>query len=111
MLQSSSPATSRAAAPRPTSLKLSGNLKSQVDQAARSAGLSAHAYMLQALEESSRRTLLQDQFQQDALAALGGMQASGTAYELADARNYFKLLQANRASGARRPVRPRMVKV
>lgn len=96
---------------RPTSLKLPVDLKRQIDQAADSAGITPHAFMVQALAETTQRALLRDQFQQDALVALGAMQSDGTGYALSEVRSYFTQLQKHRKSGSPRPERPKLSKV
>jgi predicted transcriptional regulator len=95
---------------RPTSLKLPVDLKRQIDQAAGSAGMTPHAFMIQALAETTQRALLRDQFQQDALVALVAMQSDGTGYALDDVRGYFTRLQNHRKVGAPRPELPKLSK-
>ena len=95
---------------RPTSLKLPVDLKRQIDQAAGRAGMTPHAFMVQALAETTQRALLRDQFQQDALVALGAMQSDGTGYALGEVRSYFTKLQKYRRSGTPRPERPKSSK-
>lgn len=95
---------------RPTSLKLPVDLKRQIDKAAGSAGMTPHAFMIQALAETTQRALLRDQFQRDALVALGAMQSDGTGYALSEVRRYFTQLQKHRKSGSTRPERPELSK-
>jgi hypothetical protein len=81
---------------KPTSLKLPVALKSQLEVDAQRAGLSLHAFMLQTLADSVRRTRLREAFTQDSFAALADMKASGLGYELGDVRGYFSELVSHR---------------
>ena len=62
------PATNTAS--RPTSVKLPAALKAQLEKDAQSAGLSLHAFMVQTLADSVRRTRLRESFTRDTAAAL-----------------------------------------
>ena len=106
----SASSTTAGTASRPTSLKLPVDLKRQIDQAANSAGMTPHAFMVQALAETTHRALLREQFQQDALVALGAMQSDGTGYALGEVRSYFIQLQNHRKAGAARPERPKLTR-
>lgn len=77
---------------RPTSLKLPVALKEQLEDVAQSAGLSLHAFMIQTLADSVRRTHQREAFAQDAMAALRDMKTSGLGHELGDVRAYFSQL-------------------
>ena len=81
---------------KPTSLKLPVALKTQLENDAQRAGLSLHAFMVQTLADSVRRTRLREAFTQDALTALSDMKASGLGYELGDVRAYFSELVSHR---------------
>ena len=83
-------------ASRPTSVKLPAALKAQLEKDAQSAGLSLHAFMVQTLADSVRRTRLRDAFTRDTAAALSDMKASGVGYELGDVRAYFSDLSDHR---------------
>jgi hypothetical protein len=83
-------------ASKPTSLKLPAALKTQLESDAQRVGLSLHAYMVQTLADSVRRTRLRDVFLQDSLSALGDMLASDSGYELGDVRAYFSDLASHR---------------
>lgn len=76
-------------ASKPTSLKLPAALKTQLENDAHKAGLSLHAFMVQTLADSVRRTRLREAFTQDSMAALNDMKTSGSGYELGDVRRYF----------------------
>lgn len=76
-------------ASKPTSLKLPATLKAQLEDDAKRAGLSLHAFMLQTLAESVRRKRLSEEFRRDSMAALSDMKTSGAGYELGDVRTYF----------------------
>ena len=81
---------------KPTSLKLPVALKTQLENDAQRAGLSLHAFMVQTLADSVRRTRLREAFTLDAMAALSDMKASGLGYELGDVRAYFSELASHR---------------
>jgi predicted transcriptional regulator len=75
-----------------TSLKLPARLKRRVDAIARKAGISPHAFMLQAIETELDAAERYRRFVDDALAAEREMQESGRGIALADARAYFDAL-------------------
>jgi predicted transcriptional regulator len=81
---------------RPTSLKLPAALKEQLEDVAQSAGMSLHAFMIQTLADSVRRTRLREAFAQDSMAALCDMKTSGLGYELSDVRAHFSQLSSYR---------------
>lgn len=81
---------------KPTSLKLPAALKMQLEDDAQSAGLSLHAFMIQTLADSVRRTRLKDAFALDSLAALQDMKNTGLGHELGDVRAYFSQLASYR---------------
>jgi hypothetical protein len=74
---------------KPTSLKLPAALKAQLEHDAQSAGLSLHAFMIQTLTDSVRRTRLKEAFALDSLAALREMKDTGLGHELNDVRAHF----------------------
>ena len=83
-------------ASKPTSLKLPAVLKTQLEQEAQRAGLSLHAFMVETLADSVRRTGLRDAWTQDSMNALSDMRASGSGHELGDVRAYFSRLARHR---------------
>jgi len=83
-------------ASKPTSLKLPAVLKTQLEDDARKAGLSLHAFMVQTLADSVRRTRLREAFARDSMAALSDMKTSGSGYELGHVRAYFSDLASHR---------------
>lgn len=83
-------------ASKPTSLKLPAELKTQLEQEAQRAGLSLHAFMVETLADSVRRTRLRDAWAQDSINALSDMTASGSGHELGDVRAYFSNLARHR---------------
>jgi predicted transcriptional regulator len=95
----------------PTSLKLPADLKARIDEAANAAGVSPHAYMLQALAETTERARLRQQFQADALEAHAHMHQSGLGYALGDVRQYFEKMAQHRAGVAGKPRKPTLKKV
>ena len=98
-MKAASPAPDKAVA---TSVKLPAALKARIDDTARKAGLSAHAFMVKTLGEATERAQLREQFTTDSEQALGEVQESGLAYDFDDVRAYF----AARARGEN-PPRPR----
>ena len=83
-------------ASKPTSLKLPAALKTQLEQEAQRAGLSLHAFMVETLADSVRRTRPRDAWAQDSINALSDMTASGSGHELSDVRDYFSRLARHR---------------
>lgn len=83
-------------ASRPTSVKLPADLKAQLEADAQSAGLSLHAYMVQTLADSVRRTRLREAFARDTVTALSDMKTRGEGYELGDVKAYFSELTLHR---------------
>jgi hypothetical protein len=81
---------------KPTSLKLPTALKTQLEDDARRAGVSLHAFMLQTLADAVCRRRLSEAFAQDSMTALSDMATSGTGYELGDVRAYFSALADHR---------------
>ena len=75
-----------------TSLKLPAALKARLEIDAQNAGLSQHAFMLQTLADSARRTRLREAFALDSSAALRDMKSSNLGYELGDVRTYFSAM-------------------
>lgn len=91
---------------RPTSLKLPLELKAQIDENARKAGLSSHAFMLQTLAAATEQLNLRERFQHDAQHAQAEMKASGLGHELSSVRDYFTRLADFRAGNGRKPREP-----
>ena len=83
-------------ASHPTSLKLPAALKAQLEFDAQNAGLSLHAFMLQTLADSARRTRLREAFTLDAMTALHDMKSNGLGHELGDVRAYFSAMTRHR---------------
>ena len=83
-------------ASKPTSLKLPATRKVQLEEDARKAGLSLHAFMLQTLSDSARRTRLREAFARESMAALSDMKTSGSGYELGTVHAYFSDLASHR---------------
>lgn len=90
-------------ASQPTSLKLPAALKTQLEHDARQAGLSLHAFMVQTLADSVRRTRLRAAFAQDAATALSDMKTSAVGYELGAVRGYFSELASHRQGQQAKP--------
>ncbi len=83
-------------ASKPTSLKLPSALKTQLEDDAQKAGLSLHAFMVQTLADSVRRTRLREAFSRDCMTALRDMKTTGSGYQLGNVRAYFSELASHR---------------
>lgn len=88
---------------KPTSLKLPAALKTQLENDAQRAGLSLHAFMVQTLADSVRRTRLREAFTRDSMIALNDMKTSGSGYELGNVRAYFSDLTSHRKGRQTKP--------
>ena len=91
---------------QPTSLKLPSALKAQIDETARKAGISPHAFMLQTLAAATEQANMREQFQRDAQDAQAQMKASGLGHELSAVQDYFARLADFRAGKGRKPRKP-----
>ncbi|MFM7802537.1 MAG: hypothetical protein ACKO69_10430 [Limnohabitans sp.] len=93
----------------PTSLKLPGALKQQLEEDAKQLGMSLHAFMVSTLADAAKRKRLRQQFAQDSSEALATMKATGKGHALPDVRAYFsKLKQHRQGKGAPpAPLRPK----
>jgi hypothetical protein len=80
----------------PTSLKLPGALKLQLEEDAKQMGMSLHAFMVSTLAEAAQRKRLRQTFVQDSADALAVMKATGTGHTLDDVRVYFSQLKEHR---------------
>ncbi len=89
----------------PTSIKLPASVKAQIDESARKAGVSAHAFMVKTLSEATQRTRLREQFDLDAQASFEEVQESGMAYEWEEVKTYLKARAKDRST-PRPPLRP-----
>ncbi len=98
-------------AAKPTSLKLPAVLKSQLEDVAKSSGLSLHAYMIQTLADSVQRARMREAFALDSMNALRDMKARGLGHELGDVRSYFSKLAGHRKGLHPKPppLRPKRV--
>ena len=89
--------------PVPTSLKLPAAVKRDIDEAARAAGTSSHAYMIDVLQKAVERQRLRDQFQRDAMVALREAEATGLGPALADVQASFAHMAEVRVGRVPRP--------
>ena len=80
----------------PTSLKLPGALKLQLEEDAKQMGMSLHAFMVSTLAEAVQRKRLRQTFGQDSADALAVMKATGKGHALDDVRLYFSQLKEHR---------------
>jgi predicted transcriptional regulator len=88
---------------KPTSLKMPAELKLQLEVVAEKAGLSVHAFMLQAISNSVRSAQQRESFAEDSAKALRSMKASGMGYELGEVRAHFAKLAAQRKGQGTKP--------
>jgi predicted transcriptional regulator len=86
----------------PATLKLSDELKRRVGKAARIADKSPHAFMIEAIEETTRLAEQRQAFVAEARAAEARFADTGIAYEAKDVHRYFK----DKIAG-KKPKRPR----
>jgi hypothetical protein len=93
----------------PTSLKLPGALKLQLEEDAKQMGMSLHAYMVSTLADAAQRKRLRHKFAQDSADALAVMKATGTGHALADVRFYLSQLKEHRQgkSAPPEPLQPK----
>ena len=80
----------------PTSLKLPGALKLQLEEDAKQMGMSLHAFMVNTLAEAAQRKRMRQTFEQDSADALAVMKATGTGHTIEDVRVYFSQLKEHR---------------
>jgi hypothetical protein len=80
----------------PTSLKLPGALKLQLEEDAKQMGMSLHAFMVSTLADAAQRKRLRQTFAQDSADALAVMKTTGTGHALDDVRLYFSQLKEHR---------------
>ena len=81
-------------------------LKAQIDETARKAGVSPHAFMVQTLATATEQASLREQFQRDSQEAQADMKASGLGHELSAVQDYFVRLADFRAGKGRKPRKP-----
>ena len=93
----------------PTSLKLPGALKLQLEEDAKQMGMSLHAFMVSTLADAAQRKRLRQKFAQDSVDALAVMKATGTCHALEDVRVYFSQLKEHRRgqSASPAPLQPK----
>jgi hypothetical protein len=96
---------------KPTSLKLPVLLKEQLEGAAHKAGVSVHAFMIQTLADSIKRSQLQEKFAKDSADAILQMNRNGKGHELGAVREYFDKLASYRKAGGTKPARLRPTKI
>jgi predicted transcriptional regulator len=84
-----------------TTLKLPPELKDRVKALTEGTGKSPHAFMVEAIEEQTRRAELRKAFVADALKAHAHALRTGKAYTLEDIKSYYTARAAGKS--ARRP--------
>jgi predicted transcriptional regulator len=85
-------------------LKLSQALKRRIATLAKATGVSAHAFMVEALERQASAAELQQSFHEDALQADAEMQRKGTGYSLDEVERWLRARAAGRRARAPRAV-------
>ena len=73
-----------------TSLKLPDEIKQRAQAAAERLGVSAHAFMVQAIEQAAEAAEQRARFMDEALAARAEALASGQAYAAEDVHDYLR---------------------
>lgn len=73
-----------------TSLKLPEKLKSRIAKVARGSGLSAHAFMVGAIEKQTAAAEKQQSFIKEALAARSDLDKTGLAYDWIEVREHYR---------------------
>lgn len=86
-----------------TSLKMPARVKKRVEAAARRTGLTAHAFMLRAIETELETAERYRRFIDDALTAEKEMQADGKGVALDEARAYFVAMTQGKPAARPRP--------
>lgn len=89
----------------PTSIKLPEKLRSRVAKVARGSGLSAHAFMVRAIERQTAAAERQQSFIKEALAARVDLDKTGLAYDWAEVREFHRARLQGRPA-ARPKLRP-----
>ncbi|MDQ3296648.1 MAG: hypothetical protein M3619_08700 [Myxococcota bacterium] len=84
-----------------TSLKLRAELKARIDAIAKTAGTSAHAFMVEAIEREADRAERYGKFVEDALRAEREMERTGVYYAADDVFRYMETRAAGKP--AKRP--------
>jgi predicted transcriptional regulator len=87
------------------SLKIPEELDERIAAVAQAAGKSAHAFMVETIEDAIRRAELRQAFVADADAAEAEMDAAGKGYRSEDVDAYFE-----RKATEERPPRPKPVR-
>lgn len=85
------------------SVKLADAVKARVDDAASNRGLTAHAYMVEAIEQSVQQDEKHHSFIDDALKARDAMVRSGQVYDGADVAAYLRARLSGKAVARPRP--------
>ncbi|HEY2028924.1 MAG TPA: hypothetical protein VGH20_06915 [Myxococcales bacterium] len=91
-------------AARTTSVKIPARTKAMVAEAAKDAGVTPHAWLLQIIEREAERAMRRRRFVAGAKRSLDHYRQTGTAYAADDVHAYFKA----RAAG-KKPARPKPV--
>ena len=72
-----------------TSLKLSPELKRRVAAVAAERGITAHAFMVEAIESSARAAELRARFVADAMSARAALRSTGKGYDAGSVHRYI----------------------
>lgn len=93
-----------------TSLKLPEDLKQTIQQFAQEDRVSAHAFMVRALEEEVRRRTRRAAFVGQALESLAEAEAGGPVYDADEVFGYLEKRLKAKAAGEAPPTRPAPVR-
>lgn len=88
-----------------TTLKLPPELKERVASVVEGTGKSAHAFMVEAIEQQTRQAELRRRFVGEALAADREFERTGKAYALEDVAKYLRARAAGKPARRPRPKR------
>lgn len=88
-----------------TSLKLPVEPKARIDETARKAGMTAHAFMVKGISDTARRAQQSAQFDQDTIEALAELDRTGLAHTLGDVGSYFEQRALWRKGRAAKPAK------
>lgn len=85
------------------SVKLADSVKTLVDAAAADRGITAHAFMVDAIEQAVRQDELHRSFMQEALKARDNLIQTGLVYDGGEAMAYFRAKMAGKPVERPRP--------
>ena len=78
------------------SVKLADSVKARIDEAAAGRGVTAHAFMVEAIEQATAQDEWHRSFIEDALAARAEMLRTGEVYDGEDVKAYLRAKMAGK---------------